>query len=93
MEKVKLTVHVTAEAAGILFAYAGDRNRGEFLSQLLIAQRARDDAEGVRVAAELARKAAAEAARKAHEATAAARVASGPSKGPQRRSKRHGGRK
>jgi len=90
VEKVKLTVHVTEEAAGILFAYAGERNRGEFLSQLLIAQRVRDDAEGLRVAAEVARLQAAEAVQKAVEASAASRAASSTQK---RAKRRYGGRK
>lgn len=92
MEKVKLTVHVTAEAAGILFAYAGDRNRGEFLSQLLIAQRARDEL--ARVAAEEVATTAAEASRKAAEAAKAARDRlSIPDPRAAARKRRHGGRK
>lgn len=52
-EKVKVTVHLTAEAAGILRDYASERSRGMFLSQLLVAQRVADDKEGQRVLAQL----------------------------------------
>lgn len=41
--KVSVNLHLTPEAAEILRQYAGDRNRGKFVSQLLIAQRQRDD--------------------------------------------------
>jgi len=40
---VSVNLHLTPEAAEILRQYAGDRNRGKFVSQLLIAQRQRDD--------------------------------------------------
>lgn len=45
MEKVPVTLHLTAEAAHILLQYAGERNRGFFVSQLLVEQRRRDDLE------------------------------------------------
>lgn len=64
MEKVPVTLHLTVEAANILLQYAGERNRGFFISQLLVEQRRRDDIEGQAVAAA----AAAEAARNAVEA-------------------------
>jgi len=44
-ENVKVTLHLTPEAARILHQYAGDRNRGFFVSQLLVAQRRVDDLE------------------------------------------------
>lgn len=59
--KVAVTLHLTEEAARILHDYAGERNRGRFISQLLVAQRIADDLEGERVALE-AKKAAADKA-------------------------------
>jgi len=64
VENVKVTLHLSAEAAKILYDYAGDRNRGYFISQLLIAQRRADDAEGKRVAEEAKRVRAARAREK-----------------------------
>ena len=52
VEKVPVTVHLTREAAAILYQYAGERNRGYFLSQMLVALRQRDIEEGERVARE-----------------------------------------
>ena len=51
VEKVKVTLHLTPEAARILHQYAGERNRGLFVSQLLHEQRKRDDLERQAVAA------------------------------------------
>ena len=50
IEKVAVTVHLTPEAAATLRAYAGERNRGRFLSDLIMEQRRRDDLEGQIVA-------------------------------------------
>jgi len=47
--KVPVTVHLTEEAAQILYQYAGERGKGEFLSALLVAQRRQDDAEAARI--------------------------------------------
>lgn len=58
VEKVPVTLHLTPEAARTLLAYAGERNRGWFVSQLIMQQRRLDDLEGER----LAKKAAAAAA-------------------------------
>lgn len=41
---VKVTVHLSAEAARILEQYAGERSKGRFLSALLVDLRKRDDA-------------------------------------------------
>jgi hypothetical protein len=68
--KVAVTVHLTEEAARTLLAYAGERNRGRFLSELIMEQRRRDELEGEAVAAEAKKQAAeraAEAARRARE--------------------------
>lgn len=46
VEKVPVTVHLTPEAAKTLLQYAGPRNRGRFLSDLIMAQRRRDELEG-----------------------------------------------
>lgn len=51
-EKVKVTVNLTAEAAQLLYQYAGERNRGRFLSDLIMNQRRIDDAERARIRAE-----------------------------------------
>ena len=45
VQNVSVNLHLTPEAAEILREYAGDRNRGKFVSQLLVAQRQRDDLE------------------------------------------------
>ena len=69
-EKVAITVHLTVEAAKTLYAYAGERNRGRFLSDLIMEQRRRDDLEGEAAAADAKRQAAekaSEAAKKARE--------------------------
>lgn len=69
-QNVKVTLHLTPEAARILQQYAGERNRGFFVSQLLLSQRKRDDAEAQAAAVEakrLAAERAAEAARSARE--------------------------
>lgn len=42
-EMVKVTLHLTEEAANILHQYAGERGRGYFVSQLLVQLRQRDD--------------------------------------------------
>ena len=52
LPKVKVTLHLTPEAARILHQYAGERNRGLFVSQLLQEQRKRDDIEGEVAAAQ-----------------------------------------
>lgn len=88
--KIKVTLHLRPAAAAILSQYAGDRHRGEFVSDLLDAQRARDEAEGARLAALEARKTAAKATRKAAETTWAAALRRKPKK---RASKHSGGRK
>jgi len=54
-DNVKVTVYLTPEAAQILWDYGGERGRGHFLSQLLVAQREADDREGQRVADEARR--------------------------------------
>lgn len=46
---VPVTLHLTEEAARILYDYAGDRNRGKFISALLVAQRRSDDLEAERI--------------------------------------------
>lgn len=56
VEKVPVTVHLTPEAARALYAYAGERNRGRFLSDLIMEQRRRDEMEGEAIAAEIASK-------------------------------------
>lgn len=73
MENVKVTLHLSPEAAEILRQYAGERNRGYWLSQVILAQRQRDDAEGERIALELKAQAARQAAQKATEAAQRAR--------------------
>jgi len=55
MENVKVTLHLTPEAAEILSQYAGERSRGYFVSQMLVALRQSDDLEGERIAAALMR--------------------------------------
>ena len=65
VEKVPVTVHLTAEAARTLLAYAGERNRGRFLSDLIMEQRRRDELEGQAVAKQ-ASQASVEAAKKPH---------------------------
>jgi hypothetical protein len=45
VEKVPVTLHLTPDAARILRQYAGERNRGRFVSDLLVQQRMRDDLE------------------------------------------------
>ncbi len=40
---VSVNLHLTPDAARILSEYASQRNRGQFISQLLILQRQRDD--------------------------------------------------
>lgn len=42
-QNVKVTLHLSPEAARILHQYAGERNRGYFVSQLLLAQRQQDE--------------------------------------------------
>ena len=54
-ERVKVTVNLTPEAARTLLAYAGERNRGRFLSDLIMEQRRRDEEEGQRIAREAAK--------------------------------------
>lgn len=49
MDNVKVTLHLTPEAAAILHQYAGERGRGFFVSQLLLAVRRNDDLEGERL--------------------------------------------
>jgi hypothetical protein len=69
-ENIKVTLHLTPEAAHILHQYAGDRNRGYFVSQMLLEQRRRDDLESEVIAAlakEQAAKQVAEAVRDARE--------------------------
>lgn len=69
-EKVSLTVRLTVEAAKVLRDYAGDRNQGRFLSDLIMEQRRRDDLEGELALAEAKKASAAravEAASKARE--------------------------
>ena len=51
---VKVTLHLSPEAARILHQYAGERNRGFFVSQLLLAQREQDEKEAQRWQARLA---------------------------------------
>ena len=89
MDNVKVTLSLTPEAAAILYQYAGERNRGYFVSQLLKARRDRDEAEAELLAAEDAARIAAEAAEKAQKAVAATWTVNMPRK----RAKRHGGRK
>lgn len=48
VENVSVNLHLTPEAAKILRQYAGERNRGKFVSQLLMAQRERDELEAKR---------------------------------------------
>lgn len=48
---VPVTLHLTEEAAQILYDYAGERSRGKFISALLVAQRRQDDLEGERMQA------------------------------------------
>ena len=54
-EKVVVTLSLTAEAADVLRQYAGERNRGRFLSDLIMEQRRRDEEEGQRIAQEAAK--------------------------------------
>ena len=51
VENVPVTVHLTPEAVGILRQYASERTKGRFLSELLIAQRRRDEREAERIRA------------------------------------------
>ena len=44
VQNVAVNLHLTPEAGAILNQYASQRNRGMFVSRLLIAQRERDDA-------------------------------------------------
>ena len=46
---VPVTLHLTDEAAKILYDYAGERSRGKFVSALLVAQRRQDDMEAERI--------------------------------------------
>ncbi len=48
---VPVTLHLTPEAAQILYDYAGERSRGKFISALLVAQRRQDDVEAERLRA------------------------------------------
>lgn len=47
VENVPVTLHLTPEAARILYDYAGERSRGKFVSALLVQQRANDEKEAV----------------------------------------------
>jgi len=85
--KVPVTIHLTEEAAKILYQYAGERNRGRFLSELLVQQRRRDNAEAEAVAAEAKRMAAVKAA---EAATAARERFSVPSPGSSRNKRKKG---
>lgn len=64
-EKVVVTLSLTAEAADVLRQYAGERNRGRFLSDLIMAQRRRDEAEASIAATEAKRQATERAAERA----------------------------
>ena len=48
---VPVTLHLTEEAAKILYDYAVERSRGKFVSALLVAQRRQDDIEAERIRA------------------------------------------
>jgi len=67
MENVKVTLHLTPEAAEILSQYAGERSRGYFVSQLLMALRHADDLEGERIAAALMRSKVVDLAKRARD--------------------------
>lgn len=66
--KVPVTMHLTEEAAKILYQYAGERNKGRFVSQLILEQRRRDDLEGEALAVEAKKRAAAKSAESAERA-------------------------
>lgn len=66
--KVPVTMHLTEEAAKILYQYAGERNKGRFVSQLILEQRRRDIEEGEFVAAQAKKAAADKAAQDAKRA-------------------------
>ena len=68
--KVAVTMHLTEEAAKLLYQYAGERNKGRFVSQLILEQRRRDNEEGEFVAAQAKKAAAEKAARDAKQARA-----------------------
>jgi hypothetical protein len=46
---VTVNLNLTPEAAVILKQYAGERNRGRFVSELLVQQRKRDEREAQRL--------------------------------------------
>jgi hypothetical protein len=83
-EKVAVTVHLTEEAARALYAYAGERNRGRFLSDLIMEQRRRDELEGQAVAEQAHREATERAAGAAKTVRATRHVGGHSNKGKKR---------
>ena len=80
--KVAVTMHLTEEAAKLLYQYAGERNKGRFVTQLILEQRRRDNEEG-ELLAEQAKKAAADKA--AQDAKRAREKYSMPAQGQKRK--------
>jgi len=63
-DNVPVTLHISREAAEILYQYAGERNRGRFVTHLLLEKKKQDELEA---ATEVALKAV-QASRKAEAA-------------------------